>query len=213
MVSKVFVAIIGIIVVLAAVAFFAKGNIQQYFEAKGNVLAHVNGKAITVDDVKRAQESVKLTTGDVLDQAKALEKVINEEILYEEAEKEGISYTLEDAENNLMKIVESKNKTLEDVKKTLAASGKDYASEMEVYRRQMTIAKLLDSKVEKPAVAEDEVKEYYDENKDTLFTGEKLTYEQISVQLKEGITRKKYQENVDAYVKGLRDKAKVVYSN
>ncbi|MFH1801942.1 MAG: SurA N-terminal domain-containing protein [archaeon] len=208
--------VLAVVVILALAAIIISNNdpkTQTLSEEDQEIIASVNSQSITMVDIKRAQKAVALTRQTDITVEQALERVIGEKLMLEEADKLGITLTPEEAEAHLSQQLAPTGKTLDDVKKALISSGEDYDTEMEVYREQVSIDMLLEEKTPLPEITDEEAQAYYEENKNAMFPDSEVIvpYEQIATQLKQAIAIQKQQEEITTYVENLRSNADIVY--
>ncbi len=164
--------------------------------AADKILAKVNGKAITESQLQQFLNALPPNYDKVKQnpdfKKQVLDSMINEELLYQEAEREKLENTPE-------------------VKK-----------QIEEAKKKILINALLRKHVKPPkvSVSEKEVKEFYEKNKSKFVdaNGKPVPYESLKPILKQTLQQQKEQEAirkaVDSYIKELRKKSKVeVVSN
>lgn len=215
--SKTTLAVI-IIAVIAVGAFYIFSNSEQtpeqtLSEGEEQIIAEVNGNSITLGDVHRAKEVLELTSEKIITNERALEQLINDKIILQKANEQGIEVTFEEAEQNLIEQLEGTGRTLEDIKENLEGQGRNYKEEIEYARKQMTIRKFIEQTLEFPEITDEEAKIYYEQNKGKMFTGEVVPYENIAEQLKQAMAQQIQQQKVSEYVTELRENADIVYLN
>lgn len=200
-----------IVIVVALAAFFIIRNLPSANDPD-KVLATANGIPVTQGDVSRAQQYLQALSGAPVNESIALERAIMDKLVYEEAEKQGYTMTSEETEQALLKILEAKSQTLEDLKLKIESKGENYEDEIENYRQQFLIEKFINDKVPKENVTTQEALKYYNANKQKLFTGKvAVPYAQIAEPLKLAIAKQKGQEFLTAYLTELHDNATIVY--
>jgi hypothetical protein len=218
--NKIFFGIL-IILIIAVAAFFIfrnkpaetlSGNVVSNPEEQ--ILAQVNGMPITLKEAEKAQEYIKAQTGKLINQTEAIKRVISEKLILQGAEKHGFTQTLEDTEQEISKILATKNQTLTDFRNKIESKGQDYQTELENYRKQLLIEKYLSEAIAQPNVTDAQALTYYNQNKNKMFTGNAtLSYEKISQQLKLALAQKQGQEAITAYLAKLYENATIVYTN
>jgi len=218
MISKVKFSILAVVVILAIGIFILSNNNpknQITNEEDQETIASVNGQSITAADIARTQKAALLTGKVEITEAQALERTIGERLMLQEAERLELTLTTPEAEDHLSKYLTISGKTLDNVKEALSESEENYAAEMEVYRQQVTINRLLTEKTPLPEITDEEVQEYYELNKDKMFPAEGLvaSYDQIAPQLKQAIAQQRRQEEITTFVNSLRENAEIVYLN
>lgn len=214
-------AIFGIVVVafLAVGAFYifsqegGETTGQAINEQEQEIIASVNGESITLEEVHKTKEILELSSETLITNERALEQIINDKIILQKAEQEGIAVTFEEAEQNLVKQLEGTGRTLEQVKQSLENTNRNYEEEIEYARKQMTIRKYITENLPNPEVTDEEARAYYEQNKNAMFTGEVVPYENIASQLKQAIAQQKQTQDINEYVTELRETAEIVYPN
>lgn len=213
-------AVLGILVVVA-LAIGAVYLLTENQETTGQTIsaqenekiASVNGESITLEDVHRAKETLEITSEEMVTNEKALQRVVSEKLMLQEAEKEGISFTFEEAEQHLEQEMAKTGRTLEDVKEALEENERSYEEEVRIYGEQMTIQKLLAEKVPEPEITDEQARAYYEQNKNAMFTGEVVPYENVAPQLKQAIAQQEQQKTITEYLTNLRESSDIVYPN
>ncbi|MCP4669620.1 MAG: hypothetical protein GY849_25080 [Deltaproteobacteria bacterium] len=167
----------------------------------GDIVAKVNGKAITREDFNRMESNVRQgrlrsRKGIVDSQIKkeALENLIKSELLYQESQKRGVKVD-EKAINDAFSKWKKRYPTEEAFKTALAKMKLTEAAVKSQIKREMTIGQLIDEAVaQKVTVSDEEVKAHFENIK-----------ERIRQYLKQG----KVKREVEKYILGLKEKAKV----
>jgi hypothetical protein len=212
----------GLIAIAAIVAIYflafdgktSETNLSPDYERELDaVRARVNGVEILEEEVRRAEDIIEEQTGKEVDDASALERVITERLVFEEAEKQGIVVTKEDAEKQLSIFAQKQGLTVKQVENNLEQQGKDYEQVLEGYRKQLAIERMMRRVSSEIQVTEDETKEYYEKNKEVMFkdTGAVLPYEMVSGQLKEALETRERAEKLSAFVEELYTNAEIEY--
>lgn len=124
-----------------------------------DVVAMVNGKKITSEDVT-LMRARHLAYDRVMDADRALEQLIVDTLLYDEASRDGYILTSEEAERELHAQLEAEDLALEDFKADLELYGISYSEFLNTFRRELAIANYLDDAI---AVTEDEARERYEQ--------------------------------------------------
>lgn len=186
----------GLILVFVAMATWAEEK-----KPSGNIVAKVNGKEITREDFDRMESNVRqnrirsrksLIDSEIKKQA--LENLIKVELLYQESQKHGIKADEKEVND---KFIEWKKRypTEEAFQKALTRMKLTESSVKAQIKREMAIGKLVDKEVaQKVTVSDEEVKAHFEKIK-----------EQIRRYLKQG----KVTKEVEKYISGLKEKAKV----
>lgn len=160
--------IIVVAVIFALSSLHAEEKSKTEDTAKGNsILAEVNGIKITLGDFDKEVSSVPASYQGMINanKKKFLDDLILQELLYQEA---------------------VKNKLDKD---------KEVAKTMERLKKKVLAQKLLEKEViELPKVSEEDMKKYYEENKDAYKVPEQINAAHILIKVKEGATEKEDKE-------------------
>ena len=186
----------GLTLVLVAMVTWAEEK-----KPSENVVAKVNGKAITREDFKRMESNVRQnrlrSRKSLIDseiKKEALESLIKGELLYQESQKRGVKVD-EKAVNDEFTKWKKRYPTEEAFKKALAGMKLTEAAVKTQMKREMVIGQLVDKAIaQKVTVSDEELKAHFEKIK-----------EQIRQYLKQGKVRKE----VEKYILGLKEKAKV----
>ena len=186
----------GLTLVLVAMVTWAEEK-----KPSENVVAKVNGKAITREDFKRMESNVRqsrlrsrksLVDSEI--KKEALENLIKGELLYQESQKRGVKVD-EKAVNDEFTKWKKRYPTEEAFKKALAGMKLTEAAVKTQMKREMVIGQLVDKAIaQKVTVSDEELKAHFEKIK-----------EQIRQYLKQGKVRKE----VEKYILGLKEKSKV----
>ena len=143
------------LVVVAVVMTVGRGS-------NAEIAAIVNGHRITADDVTHMQARNELVYDEALEWELALDRLINEELLYQEAVKDH-SLGIEEAERELEAQLAADGLTVELLKADLEQFDIDYDEYLQTFRRDLTVGYYL---VVALAVTEEEARERYDQYAD-----------------------------------------------
>ncbi len=154
---------------IIAVSLLAVYKDKIFPEENANAAAIVNGQAITYEQLDSyyrlfVPEQMKLImTKDIF-----LENsLISEELLMQEAEKEGISADDREVEFYINNLIASIGITENEFILDLESQGLSLEDIKEAYMRKITIAKLLEDKISSNIIITDkEIREYYENNKE-----------------------------------------------
>ena len=153
---RVLALVAGVTALIVVAVVLAVGGTNE------EVLAVVNGQRITADDVRAMQARNELVYGEALDPKLALEQLVNEELLYQEAVK-GRALSIEEAEQELEAQLAADGYTVELLKADLESFDIDYDEYLETFRRELTVGYYLAVAV---SVTEEEARERYDQYSD-----------------------------------------------
>ncbi len=191
--------------VAASPTFAADEQPSENKQPSEDVVAKVNGTAITQADLDREMNRVqrqflmmgKPISDDQLAEVKkeALENLVDMEVLYQQCEKEGIKVD-QAAVDEQMSTLKKRFSSEDEFKNWLSKMNLSEAEVESQFRKEMAIQQFIDKQfVQKTTVPEEEVKEYY----------EKYIKDKIEQQLKQ----EKVHEEVNKYLGKLKEKAKI----
>jgi len=166
---------------------------------RAEVAARVNGERITEQDVAELQARAGM--GISYDQA--LEHLITEKLLYQEASNKGHALSTSDAESELETQMAAMNMTREDLDWQLQQHGISYQEYLEGYRTGLSIQNYLEATIE---VTEEEARARYDELKE-LYGDQLPPFETV----KQQIIAELQQEAMPSLIDELRDRADIEY--
>jgi parvulin-like peptidyl-prolyl isomerase len=175
----------------------------------GTVVATVNGEEITFDDVTSIQQSY-MQQGQQLLEEEAIEQLIDQKILIQEAQQQGFMQTDEEAESTIETILLEQNSTLEEYKQQLKQQGLSYEEQLQEYKNQAAIQNYLNDvfKNENFSVTDEEAINYY-EIYQQQSEQEVPPYEDLESQIKDYLRQQKQQEAINALVQELREDADI----
>ena len=131
------------------------------------IVAVVNGKPITLTELQERAIFLKNATGKELPLKEVLRKVIMEELQMQEAKKLGLVASDEVVDSYIENFKKENGLSDEDFKKFLEERGITLEAYREEIRRRITINRLMNYEIRmRVAVADEEVKEYYEKHKE-----------------------------------------------
>ncbi len=225
--EKKHVIAIGVIVALAFAIYLmmpeqADAEAQQQQVAitppanLDETVAQVNGEKITRGDVQRSKELLQAQTGgqqvsDVI----ALDQLIAEKLVEQEAEAQGIVIPEAEAEAQVEAVITQQGFTIDEVQVQLAQSGESYDELIERYQSRLKQQKLLESILEERSdsieITELEMQAFYDGNQD-LFAppGEDVpSFEELESDIEGFLTQQAREQLIRDYITELRDKSEI----
>lgn len=174
---------------LIGIALFA-GSGFSFAEEPSKVLAKVNGVPITIGEV---EEEVSIIVSRVLYhkdvspekretfKKEAVEKLIDKELEYQEAKRRGITADKEAIKERIEE-VKKRFPSEKEFRKTLKKNDLTVAKYEERVRKELIIEEIVSAEVEKKAsVSDDEVKAYYEKNKERAKEPEKIRVRHIVI--------------------------------
>ena len=172
--------IAGAAVIVAAAVLTAALVFATIAAPGSEVVARVNGEAITAGDVTKLRVKAYESYQMQISEEEALEQLIAETVLYQEAEQQGYAPTMDEAEQELEARVASSGRTMEDFKADLAAkSGFSYEEYLQDFQGQLAINSYLDDAVQVPEVTELEARVFYEDYKQQSPEEELPPFEQL----------------------------------
>jgi parvulin-like peptidyl-prolyl isomerase len=166
------VALLGL-AALAAALYFG----LQYFQGEdfGNA-ALVNGQPITMARLNAEMSRIELGNPGVFEsggydrdevRSQVLDELINQELLMQKADAEGVTVSDEDIDAELDVV---KQQYGDEYEATLEQYGYTETELRDQIRMQLTLQGLIDALVPKDTVTDAMVKQYYEDNKETMFS-------------------------------------------
>ena len=164
---------------------------------RAEVAARVNGEKITAEDVEEMQARYGISHD------QALDHLITEKLLYQEARNKGHALSTRDAEFELHTQLAAMNMTREDLDLQLQFHGISYEEYLEGFRTGMSIQNYLEATIE---VTEEEAMTRYDELAELY--GESLPpFEAVKPQ----IIAELQQEAMPSLIDELKEQASITY--
>jgi len=133
-----------------------------------------------------------------------LDRLITQELLMQEAEKEGIEISDEEVNSELDEIKEQVGENFDDQVKEIGMNEESFKVQLS---NELLISKYTDEKIETEEVSDDEAKEMY-ENLEQQ-NEEIADFDDIKDELKQSIEEQKKQEELQAKVEELKESADI----
>jgi parvulin-like peptidyl-prolyl isomerase len=196
--------VISIIVAILIIAILAVGFLSQWTfylqksEQTDFVLVNVNGEEITQMQLNEQWDALPVIAKMQLTKDQLLEELVQETLLLQEARKEGIEVS--DAEVNQFISIQltQMGMTVEQFEEALTAQGTNSLDMKEIYKKQLTVAKLFDTTIDVALNAtEEEVQEYYNTNKESFYRDAQVKVRHILVEINDMMNESQAQERVD----------------
>jgi len=203
--------IAGAAVIVAAAVLTATLVLATIAAPGSEVVARVNGEAITAGDVTKLRVKVYESYKMQMSEEEALKQLIAETVLYQEAEQQGYSPTMDEAEQELEARVASSGKTMEDFKADLAKSSFSYEEYLQDFQRQLAINSYLDDVVQVSEVTEIEARIFYENYKQQHPEAGNITFEQLRSPIIALLEQEKRQEATSLLIEELKEKADIKY--
>lgn len=203
--------IAGAAVIVAAAVLTAALVLATIAAPGSEVVARVNGEAITAGDVTKLRVKVYESYKMQISEEEALEQLIAETVLYQEAEQQGYAPTMDEAEQELEARVASSGRTMEDFEADLAKSSFSYEEYLQDFQRQLAINSYLDDAVQIPEVTELEARVFYENYKQESPEAELPPFEQLKSEIMALLEQQKQQEATSLLIEELKEKADIEY--
>ena len=186
----------------------AQDSVKEKQSEKGReIAAMVNGAKIYFDEVNEEYASLAPEQKDSVTKADALSFLIEREILYQEALKEGLKATAGEVENEYLVFVALGNLTEAELESQLAARNSSVERLKSALRKQVLISKLLDKKVPgRFVIKHEDAEAVY--NASFRETG--LSFEQAEKTIVELLSAQRQKADRRRYIESLKGKADVL---
>jgi len=137
---------------------------------------------------------------------KILDSLIEKKLIFQEAKRQGVKIGQEVIDSEITRIeglLKEQGMTLEQALEARAESKEQLIEEI---RLQKTVEAILSQKIN---VSEDDLKKYFEDNKDQLGTDAK--FETLKDQIKGQLFQQKLSEEYSKWIEELKGKAKILY--
>ncbi len=182
-------------------------------QSENPIVAEINDEVIRLEKVEDTVQTY-LSQGQRLDKSAALDRIIVETLLIDEAESRDISVTLDEATEQLTNTYQQSGLTKQQFEQRLEQLGTTYEKTLDMYRSQLIINELLTQELSDAqiTVTDEEAKTFYDQNLDVIKSqmGNTTVFEDVSPQIKSTIERQKQQKLVSDFIEELRDDAMIL---
>jgi len=155
------VAIIGIMV------YFALNN-KTLSSSQDSVVAVVNGEPLYKSELMNRYNLLRTTLDTSITEEQVLNVSITDMLLLQEASKRGISTQDQEVTVILNEIMVQNKIDEAALKSDLESKNVSYEYVFKLYKQTLTINKLMNSSFNNLTVSDDEIKKFYDENKNDL---------------------------------------------
>ena len=172
--------------------------------ANGDLVATVNGERITAEDVAQMQARHGFYYGEDYAFDQALERLILEAVVCQEAERAGYLPDMGQAEQELQTQLVRDGWTMEELLVALEAYGIAYDDYMDTFRRELAIGNYVDDEI---AVTDEQARERYASLVET-YQGEAPPFDSVRQQ----IIIDMESENLALLIERLRAEAKIEIS-
>ncbi len=175
--SKIFLFITIAIIAVVGIMFYFYDSPEQE-----ELAATINGKAISMKELNQLYDTLPEQYKVFSTKESILNQLIEKEVLFQEAKNRGIEISNDIAANQLSIAIASSGISKEEFFNRLAAQNKTEDELINEYAEQLTIQELIKQELtNKIEITEEEIKKYYNENKNTFKVGEKVTVKHILI--------------------------------
>lgn len=172
------IAILAIVVV----AYLLFDTATTVEEPTSTVAAIVNGVPIYNSDVNMRLNMLQNTGNTFATRDMALNDTITQELLSQEAKKKGYEVSDKEIEETLNKELEANGFSKEELEANLAEGGLKYEDLIKFYTQNLLVLRYInDTILSKVILAEDDAKNYYDDNKEQFKQLEQVTVKHILI--------------------------------
>lgn len=173
--------IIAVILIIAIVFIYPK-YFPKTTPQTGMVIANVNGENITLSELNKVYDSMPAQIKTTTSKKSLLNQMIEARLLYQEAKRQGITIEKEEAQQYIKKIKLSGNFNDEQFTQLLAQQNITEEELITQYIKQSTTQALLNETVlSKIRVSDEEIKDYYNKNKESFKVKEQITVRHILI--------------------------------
>ncbi|MDX1595774.1 MAG: SurA N-terminal domain-containing protein, partial [Nitrosopumilaceae archaeon] len=187
-------------------------DIDVSTQSENPIVAEINDEVIRLNHVEEIVETY-LAQGQRLSKSAALDRIVVETLLLDEAEIRGIEISLQDAEEQLESNYRQNGLTEEQFSQRLEQLGTTYEKTLEMYRDQLIINDLLTEELSGTdiTVSDQEAQIFYEQNIQAIKSqlGNATVFEDVSPQIKSTIQQQKQQQFVSEFIEELRDDAMI----
>lgn len=176
--------VIILIVALVIFTFVNKGSEpnQEEINPNSGIAAIVNGEVITVTELNTAFDSLPPQYKAVTTKESLLNQLVQAKIFYQEAKKQGLLASQEEAEQMLQIAKLSSGLSDEQFAERLSAQGLTEQELVDQYSRQLAIQRFLNENLlSKIEVTEEEIETYYEDNLEQFQIEEGVTVRHILI--------------------------------
>lgn len=176
-------------------------------EASDEVFATVNDEEITEQEVSEMQDS-SAQQGAEMSEKNALEQLIDQKLLLQEAKSEGFNVTEEEAKQFIEKELEKQGTSLEEYKSSLEQMpGTTYEEVLDDLKDQILIQNYIDAQTENVEETTDqEIEEYRG-----LLENQTPDEEYSDEEVKEFVKQQKATQQMQLLIQELKEKANIEY--
>ncbi|MEA3399490.1 MAG: peptidylprolyl isomerase [Patescibacteria group bacterium] len=192
---SIIISIIGVLILTIAILGIVSGWNFYIFNSDNNnlndnpILVSINGEEIYQTDIDEQWNSLPIQTRASITREQILEELINEKLLLQKAEELNISMSKEEVEESIEAQLIQLGSSIDEYKQILEAQESNFENIIDMYQRQLTIAKLFEEETsaEDLNISQEEVQSYYENNEDEFFQEEKVKVRHILSSINEEV--------------------------
>ena len=148
----------------------------------GDLAAKVNGEKITVSELNRIYDSLPAEQKALMTKGVILEQLVQLKVIYQEAKKEGIIVSEDEANSKLNELFVSAGITREQFVQSLEQQGLEEQDFVNSFVEQMTAEKLINKTIlQNIEISDSEVSDYYLKNVAEFQTGYQVKVKHILI--------------------------------
>ncbi|MGE0793172.1 MAG: peptidylprolyl isomerase [Candidatus Woesearchaeota archaeon] len=192
-----------IILLVVALGFYTYKWINDFqgFNSKSNnstednVIVLVNGEEILESYVDSTWNNIPVETKVYFTREMLIEELIEEKLIMQKANELNIKVSDEEVDEYVMIELTNMQMTYEDFEEIISQQGLNINEVKEIYRKQLTIAKLFEQEIQDDLLVTDvEIQDYYETNKEQFFENEQVTVKHILIALENETMNKEREE-------------------
>ena len=189
--------------------FLVSCNSEEINEEQ--IVVIVNGQEITALDLNMFQQSL-LDQGYQISNEEAKEQLINQILLLQHVENEGVEVTNDEVEQFLELELAIYGVSLEEYKQEIESYGMSYYDQLESLKLQIAINNYLESKLGNLdfEVTEEEAQELF--KMYNLQSSEELVYEDVEEEIYLMLEQQKQQAIIMSLIDEMRSEAEIIYN-
>lgn len=197
------IAIILIAIVSAIFIFkpfdqidFTKNS--QNNQVKDEVLVSVNGENIMLSNLDSHWNALNPNVRIQMTRDQVLEQIIEETLLLQQAKELDLEVTMEEVDDFISSQIAINGLSIDDLEVTLESRGSSLDELRDIYQKQLSIVKLFDQETKDNLdVTDEEVEQYYNDNKEEFFIPEQVTVKHILIGINDEVNETTAYERMD----------------
>ncbi|MFP4424321.1 MAG: peptidylprolyl isomerase [Candidatus Woesearchaeota archaeon] len=157
------IVLVAVFAILISISGDSDGNTDTG-EPETSIVAEVNGEEITLEEINRQYDLLPAEMQQTITKEVLLNRTIDEMILVQEAENQGITVTNMEVQEYIQQLMQQSGITEEALEQQLEQTGMTRDDLEAIYEKQLKITKLLNQTDLGIEVSDEEIQQYYDEN-------------------------------------------------